>query len=154
MKRNLLLTLSAVAILMLVSSCRKYVVVPDAPPLTGRWYLQSAERFDSYKWQTISTGYESGTFFFRENGDVGYSDAIGSLRGTWSMYPVTNGYYDGNGHYTEGYHNVFTLRLYENGNNNAAANWVFDDNDYNGGSSFRAVYTSGNFTYQYNFVRE
>lgn len=154
MKRNLLLFLLAGTLLVLASSCSKYVVVPDGPPLTGRWYLQSAARYDGYKWQTISTGYESGTFIFNANGSLVYGDAIGTLHGSWSMYPVTDGYYDGYGHYTEGYHNVFSLRLYEAGNSNPAADWIFDDNNYNGGSVFKAVYTSGNFTYQYNFARE
>jgi len=154
MKRNLLLVLSAGLLITLASSCRKYVEAPYVQPLTGRWYLQSAERYDSYKWQTLSTGYESGTFIFKANGDVAYTDALGSLYGNWSMYPETDGYYDGYGHYQQGYHAVFSLLLYEPGNNNPAANWVFDDNDYNGGSSFKAVYTSGNYTYEYNFVRE
>jgi hypothetical protein len=154
MKRKLLPLLLAGTVIMLAASCTKYVQTPDIPPLTGYWYLQSAERYDSYKWQTISTGYESGTFLFKANGDVLYKDAIGSLHGSWSMYPVTDGYYDGYGHYTEGYHNVFSLRLYEAGNNSPASNWVFDDNSYDGGSSFRAVYTSGNYTYEYTFVRE
>ena len=154
MKRNLLLVLSAGLLILFASSCRKYVDTPYTPPLTGSWYLQHAARYDGYKWQTINTGYESGTFNFRANGDVSYADAIGALRGSWSMYPVTDGYYDGYGHYTEGYHDVFSLVLYETGNNNAAASWIFDDNNYNGGGSFKAVYTSGNYTYEYNFVRE
>jgi hypothetical protein len=154
MKKNLLLFLFAGFLLFFASSCRKYVVTPDIPALTGRWYLQSAARYDSYKWQTISTGYESGSFVFKGNGDVAYSDAIGPLYGSWSMYPVTDGYYDGNGHYTEGYHVVFSLRLYEAGNNTPAANWTFAANDFNGGNSFRATYTSGNNTYEYTFARE
>ena len=85
---------------------------------------------------------------------ISYSDELGSLRGSWSMYPVTDGYYDGYGHYKEGYHNEFSLQLYEPGNGNPAGSWLFDDNDYNGGSSFKAVYTSGRYTYEYTFVRE
>ena len=154
MKRNLLLVLSAGLITMLASSCHKYVVAPEMPVLTGSWYLQSAERYDSYKWQTISTGYESGTFVFKANGDVSYNDGLGLLRGSWSMYPVSDGYYDGSGHYREGYHTVFSMLLYEPNNSNPAANWVFDDTDYNGGGSFKAVYTQGNYTYEYSFVRE
>jgi len=49
---------------------------------------------------------------------------------------------------------VFSLRLYEPGNSNPAVNWTFDDNDYNGGNLFNAVYTSGNITYEYTFARE
>ncbi len=154
MKRNLLLFLSAGLIIMLASSCTKYVDTPYVAPLTGKWYLQGVERYDGYKWQGISTGYENGTFVFYANGNVSYSDALGSLRGSWSMYPVTDGYYDGYGHYREGYHNVFSLLMYESGNNNPAADWVFDDNDYNGGGSFKAVFTSGSYTYEYTFVRE
>jgi len=154
MKKSLLFILSAGLIIMFASSCRKHVDAPYAQPLTGRWYLQSAVRYDSYKWQPVSTVYEDGTFIFNANGNVSYSDALGSLRGSWSMYPVTDGYYDEYGHYTQGYHNVFSLVLYESGNNNPAANWVFDDNDYDGGNSFRAFYTAGGYTWQYNFVRE
>ena len=154
MKRNLLIVLVAGLILTLASSCTKYVITPNTPALNGRWYLQSVQRYDSYKWQAINTGYESGTFIFNANGDVSYSDALGVLRGSWSMYPVTDGYYDGNGHYTQGYHSVFSLRLYEANNSTPAAAWVFDDNDYNGGNRFKAVYTSGNDTYEYDFVRE
>ena len=154
MKKNLLFVFFAAAVMVLASSCHKYVVAPDVPVLTGHWYLQSAERYDGYKWQTINTSYESGSFIFKANGDVGYSDALGSLQGSWSMYPVTDGYYDGYGHYKEGYHLVFSLRMYEPYNSTPAIDWFFDDNDYNGGSGFRAVYTSGNYTYQYNFARE
>ena len=154
MKRNLLLSIFAAGILITASSCRKYVIEPVVPALSGRWYLQAVERYDSYKWQTIITGYESGTFIFKANGDVYYSDGLGSLRGSWNMYPVTDGYYDGSGHYREGYHTVFSLNLYEAGNNSPAANWVFEDNDFNGGDRFKAVYTKGSYTYEYNFVRE
>ncbi|MEO5681990.1 MAG: hypothetical protein ABIQ88_05070 [Chitinophagaceae bacterium] len=154
MKKNLLLFFLAGCIITLVPSCTKYVDTPGIPPLTGRWYLQSAARYDSYKWQPVNTGYESGTFNFKANGDVTYGDALGSLRGSWSMYPVTNGFYDGNGHYAEGYHVVFSLRLYEASNSSPAASWTFDDNDYDGGNSFRAAYTNGSYTYEYSFVRE
>ncbi|HTE12920.1 MAG TPA: hypothetical protein VK645_18195 [Chitinophagaceae bacterium] len=56
------------------------------------------------------------------------------MRGSWNIYPVTDGYYDGHGRYKEGYHSVFSLVLYESSNSNPAANWIFDDNDYNGGA--------------------
>ena len=154
MKRTLLLIFTLASIMLLAASCRRYVDVPVTPPLTGNWFLQSAERYDGYKWQTINTGYESGTFYFKANGDVLYRDAIGDLRGSWSMYPVTDGYYDGYGHYKEGYHVVFSLRMYEPYNSTPATDWFFEDNDYNGGAGFRAVYTSGSYTYQYNFARE
>ena len=154
MKRNLLLVLSAVFILLFAASCRKYTEAPGIPPLTGRWYLQSAARYDAYKWQTISTGYESGTFVFKANGDVVFSDAPGVVRGSWNMYPATDGYYDNNGHYRTGYHSIFSLVLYEGNNSNPVASWLFDDNDFDGGSAFKAVYTQGNYTYEYNFVRE
>ena len=153
MKRNLLFIAMA-SIVLLMSSCSKYVIVPDTPPLAGQWYLQSAERFDSYKWQTVNTGYENGTFTFHSNGDVSYIDALGSLYGTWNMYPLTSGYYDWNGYYQENYHTVFSLRLYENNNSNPALNLLFDDNNYNGGNSFKAIYTTGNYRYEYTFIRE
>jgi len=154
MKKKLLYFLFAGLVIMAASSCRKYVVEPAVPALYGNWYLQHASRYDGYKWQTIETGYESGSFVFRANGDLSYSDALGPLHGGWSMYPVSSGYYDENGRYTEGYHVVFSLRLYEPGNSNPAVNWTFDDNDYNGGNLFNAVYTSGNITYEYTFARE
>jgi len=154
MKRHLLFILAAGLLITLASSCHKYTDAPGIPPLTGRWYLQNVARYDSYKWQTISTGYEEGTFVFKANGDVVYSDALGVLRGSWSMYPVTDGYYDGMGRYREGYHSVFSLILYEGGNSNPAANWLFDDNNFDGSNSFKAVYTQGNYTYEYSFVRE
>ena len=154
MKRNLLFILSTALIVMFASSCKKFVDVSYTPVLSGRWYLQSVERYDAYKWQSVSTGYENGTFVFKSNGNVSYSDAIGSLYGSWSMYPVTDGYYDGYGRYQQGYHNVFSLTLYEDGNSNPAGTWRFDENDYNGGSSFKAVYTQGGYTYEYTFVRD
>lgn len=148
------MVLSAGFIILFAASCHKYVDTPGVAPLTGRWYLQSVSRYDSYKWQTISTGYESGSFIFKTNGDVVFSDALGVLRGNWNMYSATDGYYDNNGHYRVGYHSVFSLVLYEGNNSNPAANWLFDDNDFDGGSGFKAVYTQGNYTYEYNFVRE
>jgi hypothetical protein len=154
MKRTLHYFLLAGLVLFLASSCRKYVVTPDVPALSGRWYLLNAERYDGYQWQAISTGYESGTFFFKANGDLSYNDAIGPLHGSWNMYPVTSGYYDRHGRYQEGYHVVFSMALYESGNDNPAADWVFDDSDYNGGGTFTASYTSGNYTYSYTFARE
>lgn len=146
--------LSAGLIITLASSCHKYVDVPNTPVLTGRWYLHNVARYDSYKWQNISTGYENGTFIFKANGDVIYSDNLGVLRGSWNMYPVTNGYYDWSGRYREGYHKAFSLVLYEGNTSNPAASWLFDDNDFDGGSSFKTVYTQGNYTYEYSFVRE
>jgi hypothetical protein len=153
MKKNLLVVLMA-GIVLITSSCRKLIVAPETPPLTGNWYLQSAQRYDSYKWQTISTGYESGSFTFHSNGDVSYTDALGSLYGVWDMYPVTGGYYDSNGYYQEGYHAVFTMRLYEGNNSNPAVNWLFDDNNFSGGNRFTAIYTTSDYRYQYTFVRE
>jgi hypothetical protein len=153
MKKNLLLLMMA-GLVVLATSCHKYVVEPNVPALTGTWYLQNAARYDAYKWQGIHTGYESGSFTFYSNGDAVYTDALGSLSGVWDMYPVTDGYYDWNGHYREGYHVVFALRLYEGNNSSPAVNWLFDDNDFNGGGRFRATYTTNNFTYEYTFARE
>ncbi len=154
MKRTLLFILSAIMIITLASSCHKYVDTPGFPPLTGRWYLQNTARYDSYRWQNISTGYENGTFIFKANGDVTYTDDLGILRGSWNMYPVSDGYYDGFGHYREGYHTEFSLVLYEGNNNHPAASWSFDDCNYDGSNNFKAVYTQGSFTYEYSFVRE
>lgn len=154
MKRMLLPVLLAGSFMLLLSSCQKFVVKPSVPALSGNWYLQDASRYDSYKWQHITTGYENGTFSFRGNGDVSYRDALGTLRGNWSMYSRNDSYYDGNGRYTNGYHVMFSLQLYEAGNGNPAADWLFDDNDYDGGNVFRATYTSGNYTYEYTFARE
>jgi hypothetical protein len=153
MKKNLLFVMIA-GIALFASSCHKYVVEPDIPVLTGRWYLQSTIRYDSHKWQSFTTGYENGSFTFHSNGDISYTDELGSLYGVWNMYPATNGYYDGNGNYREGYHVVFSLRLYEGNNSNPAVNWIFDDNDFNGRSSFKAIYTTNNYTYEYTFARE
>jgi len=153
MKRNLLLFLLAASVIMLASSCRKFVVT-SGTPLSGTWYLESVSRYDGYRWQTISTGYESGTFYFKSNGNISYHDALGDLYGSWNLYPVTSAYYDGYGHYTEGYHQVLALSLYEAGNQHPAADWLFEDCDFNGGNSFAAAYTSGGFTYEFHFVRE
>ena len=154
MKKNLRYFLFASLLMIAFSSCRKYVVEPDMPGLSGHWYLQHAARFDGYKWQTIETGYENGSFVFSADGYLSYKDVLGSLKGNWTMRPVTSGYYDDNGRYTEGYHVVFSMQLYEPGNGNPAADWIFDDNDFNGGNVFKAVYTSGNKTYEYTFARE
>lgn len=153
MKRNLLLVLVSGFILIAASSCSKIVIVPETAPLSGEWYLQSAERFDSYKWETINTGYESGIFKFHSNGDVSYSDALGELYGNWNMYPETSAYYDWNGNYRVDYHTIFTMSLFEAGNNTPASSWSFDDNNYNGSNRFKAIYTTNNYRYEYTFVR-
>ncbi len=154
MKRHLLYCLFAALFIVAASSCQKYVDQPAPSPLAGHWYLQNAARYDSYKWQTVETGYENGIFTFRSNGDLLYNDALGELRGTWSMHPANGGYYDENGRYAEGYHVLFSMRLYEAGNTNAAADWMFDDNNYNGGNTFKAIYNAGNTTYEYQFAKE
>ncbi|HTL09066.1 MAG TPA: hypothetical protein VL307_12430 [Chitinophagaceae bacterium] len=154
MKRNLLLFTMTGFLMLLLSSCYKTVDAPGAPALNGRWYLQNAARYDGYKWQNIQTGYEDGTFIFKGNGDLVYTDAIGVLHGSWQLYGENGGYYDNVGIYRHGYHSVFSILLFEGNNNNAAADWIFDDNDYAGGNRFSAVYTAGNYTYEYSFVRE
>jgi len=154
MKRILLASL-LIGVTLLATSCKKFLVDVDVnikPALTGRWYLQDAARYDGYRWQTIATGYESGTFTFYSNGDVDYIDGYGSLHGRWDMYPVTSGYYDGYGHYSEGSHSVFTIRLYDGGVQEL--NWSFDDNSYQGGNRFKATYYSSGYQYQYTFVRQ
>jgi hypothetical protein len=154
MKRNLLIGL-LVGVTIFATSCNKFVVDVDVdvnPALSGKWYLQNAARYDGHQWQTITTGYESGTFSFYSNGDVAYGDALGSLHGRWDMYPVTSGYYDGNGNYVEGYHSIFTLKLYDG--SYPEVDWKFDDNNYKGGSRFKANYVSGGYQYEYTFVRE
>ncbi len=153
MKRNLLFIL-VIGISLLATSCRKFIVTTGTPPLTGRWYLQSAERYDGFKWQTVNTGYENGTFVFYSNGNVDYSDALGNLQGTWNMYPVSDGYYDSYGNYRQELHNVFSMQLYNGAAHSPEINWVFDDASYNGGPVFKAIYSTGNYHYEFTFARE
>jgi hypothetical protein len=154
MKRILLATL-LIGVTLFSTSCKKFLVDVDVnvkPALTGKWYLQDAARYDGYRWQGITTGYEGGTFSFYSNGDVTYIDSYGSLRGRWEMYSATSGYYDGNGHYSEGYHSIFNLRLYDG--SIQEVNWSFDDNNFQGGNRFKATYYDAGYQYQYTFVRE
>jgi hypothetical protein len=154
MKRHLLFGL-LIGVTLFATSCKKFIVDVDvnvAPTLTGRWYLQNAARYDGYRWQNFTTGYEGGTFTFYSNGDLGYVDSYGTLHGQWDMYRATSGYYDGNGHYTEGSHSVFTIKLYDGGK--TEVDWLFDNNTYIGGNRFKATYGAGNNLYEYTFVRE
>jgi hypothetical protein len=153
MKRNLLLTL-IVGLTFMASSCRKFIVTTGAAPLTGRWYLQSAERYDGYKWQPVNTGYESGTFIFYANGDLDYTDALGNLHGNWNMYTANDGYYDSYGNYHDGYRKVFSLQLYNGGGHIPEIDWLFDNSDYTGAGVFNATYMSNGYHYEYTFVRE
>jgi len=153
MKRSLLLFL-VVGFTLMASSCRKFIVTTGIPPLNGRWYLQSAERYDGYKWQTVNTGYENGTFIFYSNGDLDYSDALGNLHGSWNMYPANDGYYDSYGNYHNGQRNVFSLQLYNGGSHVPEIDWQFDNSDYTGAGVFKATYFSNGNHYEYSFARE
>lgn len=137
----------------MAASCRKYVASPGLPKLTGKWYLQRADRYDYYNWQQIYTGYENGSFTFYANGDASYADVLGVLYGNWDMYPVSEGYYDGHGNYHQGYHNVFRVTMYD-GYHQPEINWQFDDAGFNGGGAFTATYYTTNYQYVYSFLRE
>jgi hypothetical protein len=83
-----------------------------------------------------------------------YSDALGNLHGSWSMYPAYDGYYDNFGVYHDGLRNVFSLQLYNGAGHVPEIDWLFDNADYTGAGVFRATYISNGYHYEYTFVRE
>ena len=71
---------------LFLASCTKWL--PGAQQdVTGNWQLVSAERKIPNGSEQVITGYEYGTFSFRNNGNAQYTDQFGQLSGTWQLVP-------------------------------------------------------------------
>jgi hypothetical protein len=95
-----------VAFTFLLASCEKWV--PDNnnySRITGTWQLVAVDRLYSHGSEPVYSEYENGTFSFRSNESVEYSDYKGRMTGSWRLVNRSDGYY--------GPTNSLELRLYD-----------------------------------------
>ena len=148
MIRNLLLfSLSMV----LLTGCTKFLQ-PAEDRLVGSWTLAYAEKQRLFNTTTIYTGYENGVFYFYDNGEAIFDDGQIQMRGSWQLRLVNGGYYDANGNWQNGTHQVFVLHLV-NFQYNQVLHWEFDNSYFTSNRRFVARYQSYSYDYKYVFNR-
>lgn len=137
--------------IILFTSCKKWL--PENR-IVGSWKLVDAEKKRWFDSDDFSTGYESGTFTFSDNGVAQYVDAGLQMNGTWSMRQRNGGYYDGNGTWQDQSRTEFDIDLY-NFPQNRALNWDFDNIDFrNSGDKLFAYYDGASYNYRYDFRKQ
>ncbi|WP_153797630.1 hypothetical protein [Foetidibacter luteolus] len=129
---------------------RDEVIIPQHP-LVGSWVLTDAAEGNSYGWQSIYTGLETGVFDFYGNGAARYTDEHVTLQGTWSTTTVTGGYYDEYGNYYNDVHEAMQVNLYDN-YTHSSIDLYFDDVSFRN-SRFVATYYNNNYIERYWFSR-
>jgi hypothetical protein len=129
--------------ILILASCTKSNL--DAPAnVVGNWQLESVEKSTSYGSQPVSTGYEYGTFYLRNNGSAQYSDNAGTMDGSWRTVSHSDGS-SGNG-----YSNSLELRLYDY-YDNRVIEWEFYSIEFTSGGS-RMIGYMNRFGNEYRYV--
>ncbi len=152
MKPTLLaVTVSLLFLSFTFSSCRKNL--PENR-IVGSWKLVDVERKRLFNSETITTGYESGTFTFFANGMASFTDAAGTLNGNWNMRKSRDGYYDGNGNWQTDERTVFIINV-QDFPNNRVINLYFDRIDFRwSGDKLFAFIDGASYRYRYDFRRQ
>src|SRR5687768_10095930 len=151
MKKNLPLLLTLTLIVILSSSCRKFLFNPENR-IEGQWKLKFVERRHVLRWSDVTNRYESGVFIFDNDGAAFYEDANGVMNGTWVLRERRDGYYDENGNYQSDTRMSLTLDLY-NFQDNRVLNLDFDNVRFKGRNQFLAEYSTPTYLYRYDFRR-
>ena len=138
------------AIAAMFTGCSKIILENNAP-LAGSWVLTDAAQKDAYGWYSITTGVESGIFYFYNNGTARYTEGHLTMEGTWTMQSAYGGYYDEYGDYYNDNHKSLTVHLsdYYGG---STINMYFDNVKVYG-NSFVATNYKTNYIERYRFSR-
>jgi hypothetical protein len=135
----------------LLSSCKKWL--PENR-IVGNWKLIDIEKRRPFNNETLTSGYERGTFTFYENGTASFSDTSGSMNGNWNMRTEQHGYYDSDGNWQTQNRTVLIVKMY-NFNNNKVIDWYFDEVQFrSSGGRMQAFIEGANFRYCYNFRKQ
>jgi len=151
MKKSLLFAL--LGMVLLVSSCTKYVDIEPGNSIVGSWQLLYVDKQDNFGTSTVYTGYEPGIFHFYGNGQAVYDDGYELMKGNWTSRQVSNGYYDNHGTYHSGVYQIFDLYL-TNYSGTRVINWKFDESWFSNSSRFNAMYYGVNADFKYVFGRK
>jgi hypothetical protein len=121
MKKNLLTALLFATLFF--TSCSKSL----EDRIIGSWKLESAWRKVFLGRDYFQTGYESGLFTFKENGDAAYISSTDTLNGYWRSDRYSNSYYN-NGTDQWETRSLKYLRIsLINFQQNRRLEWEFDD---------------------------
>jgi len=132
MRKSLLLLMLAAPFIF--SSCSKSL----EDRLVGSWQLQTAWRQQFLGRDYFTTGYESGIFTFKDNGEASYVSATDTLTGYWRSDRYSNSYYNSNGDWETRSMKYLRLSLV-NFQQNKRLEWDFDDFNFrNGWKTIRA----------------
>lgn len=137
---------------ILLVSCSKWLVPEDK--LSGTWKLVEVERKRPFHSDRITSGYESGLFFFDENGTATYTDNAGILSGNWLMKRSYYTTYSSSGDPTTNSKLTLDIRLY-NFPANRFIDWLFDSIDFrDSGNKLLAKMHGAGYEYRYWFVKQ
>ena|SRR5215212_515477 len=125
-----------------LASCTKSTIADDSNRIAGNWQISYVERQGNYGTEPVYTGYESGVFYFSNNGSARFSDSYGEMTGSWRMVQRSNGY-DGS--------NSLELRLYDYYNDDAIE-WEFYAVEFTGNRMIGYMNRYG-YEYRYEFRR-
>lgn len=137
---------------LVLGSCTK-IVIENENTLSGRWVLAYAQKQNNFETKTIFTGLEGGYFYFYNNGRAEFDNGYDLMEGSWQVNTVYEGYYDYNGNYHGGRHQVFTLNLYDSYTGKEIY-LDFDDSWFSGHNRFTGQYDSYTHSYRYVFERQ
>jgi hypothetical protein len=148
MKRHLLPLL---LISLIFSGCSTWTY-PREDRLIGVWKLSGAAKHRIFSNEPIYTGYESGVFYFYNNGQARYTEGSLEMEGSWQLRYISNTSYDIHGNSTSNSRNVFTIHLV-NFQSNKVLNLDFDDCRFKNRNQFTAEYETFSYNYRYIFER-
>lgn len=114
------------ALIVILSSCSKIVVIPEQRSIEGSWVLAEAARSNGFGWQYFRSGLEEGVFDFYRNGVAEYDDGYSLMRGTWRIRTVGGGYYDQYGNYYDRLHDSWEVNVYDS-YNRTSIDMYFDE---------------------------
>lgn len=131
-----------IAIPLITFSCKKW---RPENRIVGSWRLFEMEKKRLFSNDRVITGYESGVFIFNENFTATYTDASGTLTGTWDMR---------NRNGADGGRTVFIVHLYDF-SRNIVLDWYFDDVHFrDSGDKLFAFIDGRSYTYRYDFRKQ
>ncbi len=116
--------------ILFFSSCTKSI----EDRIVGSWQLETAWKRQLFSRDYFTTGYESGTFTFMENGNATYVSSTDTLNGFWRSDRYNNNYYNGSTGQWETRSMKYLRISLVNFQLNRRLEWEFDDFNFRNSS--------------------
>jgi hypothetical protein len=145
-----LYSISFLVLVVTFSSCKKWL--PENR-IEGSWQLTELQKRRPFSNENIATEYRNGTFTFLEDRTARYSDANGTMQGSWEIRSTSHTYTDSDGNRQSETKNILWIRLYDF-SRNRVVDWYFDRFDFrNSGQRLFAFMDGSGYDYRYCFSK-